>query len=161
VFVFLDIDGVLNRPASWVRVRDDANVVWSQNKPLDGRFMPLLNRLLRELGPHARLVIASDWRLTHTLTDLRHLFTEAGLEDADTRVLDVTPDLSLGRAHEREAYRLDEIRAWCARELVDEDEIVILDDGWMDSLRLVQVRTGQGLTQHHVTLALRKLGVAV
>lgn len=67
IIVFLDIDGVLHPYAPWPH----DELVRAQYF----RHLPRLEAVLRDF-PEVRVVIASDWRLHHTLDALRRFFSE-------------------------------------------------------------------------------------
>jgi hypothetical protein len=77
IILFLDFDGVLHCWFPRADRSDDENKYFA--------YLPHLEALLREF-PSVDIVIASDWRLTHTLEELRSHFAQ----DVRNRVLDTT-----------------------------------------------------------------------
>ena len=110
-FLFLDVDGVLNRvgyrPAENVGLRS-----W-----IEPEIATRLSALVREIDTH--LVLSSDWRLDRTIDHLRAELAAAGVE---RRLHDVTPSLA-------GAPRWREIEAWMSANAIAADAIAIVDDG--------------------------------
>lgn len=91
--IFLDIDGVLNSTETAPQPREGV-AAW-----LDPRNVAALNLVIERTG--ALLVVSSSWRLTTPLSQLRQALNEAGCIGV---VLDVTPELPLGRGGEIQAW---------------------------------------------------------
>jgi hypothetical protein len=66
VIVFLDFDGVLHPFFPWRDLADQENQLIG--------FLPRFESVIRAF-PIARIVIASDWRRHHSLTELREFFS--------------------------------------------------------------------------------------
>jgi hypothetical protein len=109
-FLFLDVDGVLNRvgyrPAENLGLRS-----W-----IEPELAARLSTLARTIG--ARLVLASDWRLGRSLDHLRDELRGAQVEAA---LADVTPSV-VG------APRWREIEAWMRAHAIATDAVAIVDD---------------------------------
>jgi len=101
--IFLDIDGVLDSDL-WFKATD-----YDKKKQPLSMFSPkcvqLLNKILRR--SEAKIVISSNWRLNHSLEDLRQLFSKLGVL---SEIIDVTPDLCTKEKH---LVRGNEILHWC------------------------------------------------
>jgi len=81
IILFLDFDGVLHPYAPWPHNEHVRSKYFA--------FLPRLESVLREF-PQVHVVVASDWRLHHTLDELRGFFAE----DIRERVLGTTaPDM--------------------------------------------------------------------
>lgn len=108
--LFLDVDGVLNRagfqPTESVGLRS-----WIEPD--------LADRLARVLvRTRAQVVLSSDWRIDHSLDDLRVELAAAGL---DVPLIGATPELT-GRPRWRE------IEAWMVEHRLAREAVVIVDD---------------------------------
>lgn len=107
--VFLDIDGVLNTPNTWGKHGTAAI-----NAPLVARV-----QYLCEIT-HASIVISSTWRRAYSLSDIRGMLMERGL---DASIIGITP-INKTRVHKN---RQDEILEWL--DLADHrGPYVVLDD---------------------------------
>ena len=106
VYVFLDFDGVLRRLSS---------------KPFrfDADCQERFESVLREY-PHARVVIASIWRLGLSLEALRKLFSP----DIAPRIVGVTPEAPGLIKH----YRLREVLGYLKRHGAADAPWLIIDD---------------------------------
>jgi hypothetical protein len=109
--LFLDIDGVLNRAGFQPEGTLDL-VSW-----LEPELAVRVDRVARELD--AELVLSSDWRIRHSIDDLRAQLARAGIA---ARLRDTTPVLD-GQPRWRE------IEAWMVEHRIDRDDIAIIDDG--------------------------------
>lgn len=106
VYVFLDFDGVMRRLSS---------------KPFkfDADCREQFENVLRE-HPHARVVIASIWRLGLSLDSLRKMFSP----DIGPRIVGVTPEAPGLVKH----YRLREVLGYLKRHGASDAPWVIIDD---------------------------------
>lgn len=106
VYVFLDFDGVLRRLSS---------------KPFrfDADCKERFESVLREY-PHARVVIASIWRLGLSLEALRKMFSP----DIAPRIVGVTPEAPGLVKH----YRLREVLGYLKRHGAADASWIIVDD---------------------------------
>lgn len=106
VYVFLDFDGVMRRLSS---------------KPFkfDADCREQFENVLRE-HPHARVVIASIWRLGLSLDALRKMFSP----DIAPRIVGVTPEAPGLIKH----YRLREVLGFLRRHGASDTPWVIIDD---------------------------------
>jgi hypothetical protein len=108
--LFLDIDGVLNRAGFQPEEAIDL-VGW-----IEPELAARLDRVAREL--QAELVLASDWRIRHSLDDLRAQLARAGI---GAPLRDTTPVLG-GQPRWRE------IEAWMVEHRIQHEDIAIVDD---------------------------------
>jgi HAD domain in Swiss Army Knife RNA repair proteins len=106
VYVFLDFDGVMRRLSS-------------QPFKFDVDCRERFESVLREY-PHARVVIASIWRLGLSLDALRKMFSP----DIAPRIVGVTPEAPGLVKH----YRLREVLGYLRRHGASEAPWVIIDD---------------------------------
>jgi len=125
VYVFLDFDGVMRRLSS---------------KPFkfDADCRERFENVLRE-HPHARVVIASIWRLGLSLESLRKLFSP----DIAPRIVGVTPEAPGLVKH----YRLREILGYLRRHGADDAPWVIIDDNrasYPDGVKVIPTEPQRG-----------------
>ena len=106
VYVFLDFDGVMRRLSS-------------QPFKFDADCRERFENVLREY-PHARVVIASIWRLGLSLDALRKMFSP----DIAPRIVGVTPEAPGFVKH----YRLREVLGYLKRHGASDAPWVIIDD---------------------------------
>lgn len=169
--LFLDIDGVLCTGEHLKALSAGAVVALSPEAralpedlrrdctELDPRAMKRLNRFLLEMtdkGIHVAIVIASTWRLSCTLDELRQILYASGLWRA-VPILGVTPKLAgaIPVAEAPRRLRGTEIGSWLAEfhpELGQEDIVILDDSADMGNLlpRLVRTRFEDGLQDEHV-----------
>jgi len=143
--LFLDFDGVLNTPRTWIRQPVHARI--------ESRLVRRVARICTQAN--ARVVISSSWRCSHELAELRRWLAAKGLRRS--YVIDSTRDLQIDRQME--------ILAWLS-EHPECSNYVILDDdtagyGEWDKLsdRWVRVDPETGVTDDDVRAALRILSV--
>ena len=125
VYVFLDFDGVMRRLSS---------------KPFkfDADCRERFENVLRE-HPHARVVIASIWRLGLSLESLRKLFSP----DIAPRIVGVTPEAPGLVKH----YRLREILGYLRRHGAADSPWVIIDDNraqYPDGVKVIPTEPQRG-----------------
>jgi HAD domain in Swiss Army Knife RNA repair proteins len=106
IYVFLDFDGVMRRLSS-------------QPFKFDADCRERFENVLRD-HPHARVVIASVWRLGLSLDALRKMFSP----DIAPRVVGVTPEAPGFIKH----YRLREVLGYLKRHGAADAQWVIIDD---------------------------------
>jgi hypothetical protein len=161
--LFLDIDGVLNSDryvGEWNPVTDSS---------IDETRLPLLRRILEETG--AVVVLSTSWRVHwHPDPDRRDpAWRKVGdsLDRYGIEIYDRTPNYAKDGGVTRGDSRDSEIRGWLADHEGEVESFVILDDygfGWGDlSDRLVKTspKIGRGLTEDHVTDAIKLLNTPV
>jgi hypothetical protein len=138
--IFLDFDGVLNNNRS---IAEFGNCY--QFDPL---CVEALNRILEETG--ARVVISSSWRCFWSLAENTETLEVNGVLPG--RVIDSTPELSVDRGYE--------IDAWLKSSPAEIVSFVILDDQTdmvMHLDRLVLTTVDEGLTLEHARRAIEIL----
>ncbi len=148
--IFLDIDGVIN---PWRTPEKDSS----------GRFgreaMENFIRIL-DAAPDASIVITSTWRRHHSLSELKSIFGEAGIQPG--RILDVTPDLRYTEGMIRhDVDRSDEIQAWLDQH-PGVEVFAILDDVHQEQMEgfeehFFQTEFEEGLTHKHATRIIDRL----
>lgn len=143
--IFLDFDGVLNR------FNDGYSLLFLSKECVEN-----LNLLLE--CSKAKIVITSQWRVFHPMSDLRLVLVNAGLKYPES-VIGKTPDLL---PLPQKTSRGDEIEKWLKETNKHVDAFVILDDDddmglFMD--KLVQTDSNIGLTKEKVERALRILQI--
>lgn len=114
-FIFLDIDGVLNREPDAVASPPTVSELWT-SQDIDLSAVLLLNALVEVT--RARIVVSSSWRLHHSLPELIALLGERGLTG---RIVGATPRMS-GES------RGVEIRTWLMANASPSSAFVVLDD---------------------------------
>lgn len=129
--LFLDFDGVLNTPKSWIARGPDA---------LDDDKLSRLHQVVQ--ATKCKVVVSSSWRILHSLAEL-----QAFLMLDSSVVIDVTPrKLDLWR-------RDEEIKAWLA-DHPEVDKFAVVDDESSDLTgvegRLVKTDTNTGLQEQHI-----------
>ncbi len=151
-YVVLDLDGVLNSGryfSSWKPSASGLVTIDDWYEMLDPAAVARLEAIVQKSG--AKVVISSTWRMHKTVEQLATDLREHGFTG---RVVGATPELRGGRGVE--------IQAWMDACGVTAEQIVILDDD-SDMLhlrpRLVKTTHDEGLTDAHVTEALRLLGI--
>jgi hypothetical protein len=118
-FIFLDIDGVLNRGHDSTK----GGFQWSAPE-----CIAALNKITDTTGAH--IVVSSAWRHSHTLNGLRKVLSEWGVTGS---IVDVTPAHLMGPFDEEEGRNLmvprtEEIDWWLRKEPGEVTDFVILDD---------------------------------
>lgn len=113
-FIFLDVDGVLNRLTD-APAPTASSELWTP-EDIDPVAVQSLNGLIRRTT--ARIVISSSWRLHHSVPELVSLLDGRGLSG---EIVGVTPRMS-GEP------RGVEIRTWLAANARSEAAFVVLDD---------------------------------
>jgi hypothetical protein len=125
VYVFLDFDGVMRRLSS-------------TPFEFDADCRERFENVLRE-HPHARVVIASIWRLGLSLDALRKMFSP----DIAPRVVGVTPEASSLIKH----YRLREVLGYLKRHGAADAPWVIIDDNraqYPDGVKVIPTEPQRG-----------------
>ena len=118
-FIFLDIDGGLNRGHD----SSKGGFQWSAVECVEA-----LNLITEATG--AEIVVSSAWRHSHTLNGLRKVLKKWGVTG---KVTDVTPSHLMGGFDEEEGRnltvpRIEEIAWWLRKEPGEVNSFVILDD---------------------------------
>ena len=153
--IFLDIDGVLNSGAWYVKRPSDGR--WPISH-LDPDAVKVLNEIIEKTG--AVVVVSSTWRIGQGRTWLQEVLTTAGFTGTvvgKTTVLDEKE-----RGHEIQEW-LDNVAPMYARRNDPVSHFVILDDDTdMAHLRskLVHINHDAGLTHKYVEEILNHLGGA-
>jgi hypothetical protein len=140
-WIFLDFDGVLNSDRFYTRAPKLA-----EKGDLDRKCVALLNELVDKTG--AKVVIVSNWRHGHSVSELRDILVDRGFE-YPKRVVGKSPDLG------EDAVRGYEILAFM-KGLRIRDPFVVLDDtDDMDGVedRFVKTDPKVGLQRADVELA--------
>ena len=140
VYVFLDFDGVMRRLSS---------------KPFkfDADCRERFENVLRE-HPHARVVIASIWRLGLSLDALRKMFSP----DIAPRIVGVTPEAPGLVKH----YRLREVLGYLKRHGADDAPWLIVDDNraqYPEGVKVVPTEPQQGFDARAAAALSLELGV--
>jgi hypothetical protein len=128
--VFLDIDGVLNSHALWMRMRKEGRNIADINNRIDPEAVVRLNRLCVEND--ADVVVSSTLRLNNSRPRLQRLLRERGFK---RQIIGVTPDFTVQttpggiwmaneRGHEIQGWLDDNAKAG----RYDVISFVILDD---------------------------------
>lgn len=114
--IFLDIDGVLNSPATWAlkELNDPLNKGVDQ---IDYSMLGLLSRIVSRTN--AKIVISSTWRKIHSLDEIHDMFVARGWQHPRDTIIDRTPSSSHG-------FRGEEIKSWLDNHEVQ--DYIILDD---------------------------------
>lgn len=133
MLLFLDIDGVVHP------VFPRADLPDAENQPFS--YLPRLEAVLRQF-PAVKIVIASDWRKHHSLSELRRMFSE----DLRIRIVGVIgindSDHELGnRQRLVERYLAEHSLTGSAWLAIDDDagnylagaSLVLCDDGFRDA----------------------------
>jgi hypothetical protein len=146
--VFLDIDGVLNSKAYWMKIRGPGVDV---DDKLDPEAIKRLNRIIAVSG--ARIVLSSTWRMGYVndMPGLRQLFVDNGIAGD---VIDITPIDARTRG--------EQIQDWLNKqEKGSIESFVIIDDdsdmGKRLSKRLIKTSFEFGLLDEHVLAAILTL----
>ena len=133
--VFLDIDGVMNKPDSWHK---------SEEEQIVDEKCELLKQLVENTG--CKIVLSSSWR---NVPRLRHIvgrkFAQYNIE-----IYDCTPTLN-------NAQRGDEIREWLNHHPNVTSFVIFDDEDHMcefTETNLVKTDFMEGLKQKHINIAL-------
>jgi hypothetical protein len=131
--IFLDVDGVLNTYQS----REELG--WKSVSPY---LVGNLNEIVRATG--AKIVISSTWRLLDNIERLRVILSDAGLENVDEVVIDMTP-----RSSPKGHYRGFQIQDWLDAHPEVTKFVILDDDSDMEHLihRLVRCCGECGLSK--------------
>lgn len=152
--IFLDMDGVLNSPATWGKRP-------LETEALDSDKVVRLDALAESFN--CEIVISSSWRFLFELQDFRVMLAAKGLQHP-ARVIGMTSKAG-GEGFGGLIQRGAEVRRWLADDLVEHREpraFVILDDMGLESFEglgqhLVQTRGSVGLTSRDC----RSAGIAI
>jgi hypothetical protein len=115
MFLFLDIDGVLNNFGSLQKLSPSSRFKRSKI-PLERDCIEELNRILSATG--ARVILSSGWKESRKLSELEKTLRASGFQGM---LVDQTPSV-------KGATRGDEIRAWLEQNNSSSEAFVILDD---------------------------------
>lgn len=151
MYIFLDVDGVLNRKSDWTRP-------FSLNPECIKNFIELLNYI--EV-PDVKIVFSSSWRNSIArdgskaahVEDLMKMLEAAGINTIDRT------------ANAPDGSRSKEIDYYLRRH--ESDFYIILDDdpGLFDegthTKRLYVTDSSKGLTQHDVVQIIRRFGLMI
>jgi phosphoglycolate phosphatase-like HAD superfamily hydrolase len=148
--IFLDIDGVLNTGASTIfNIRHELKKQPRDDQPFDVMACSNLNYLL-ERFPKAEIVISSTWRKSRSLSELRKIFEDNGIDPL--RIAGVTPVRN---------SRGEEIAEYCKTLEIDMKETVAIDDATISETYegyFHQVYSYNGLTMIDTCEILEKFG---
>lgn len=186
VFLFLDIDGVLNTSGTYKRWRTLGGCLsTNRHHRLDALFEPrcvqAVNTLIQQIeqtGRKTQIVISSSWREEHTLDEIRGLLDQVGLDKASERIIGQTPSGSWkirwrGQEPEDTRYAIDrgaEIADWLnqnteikTREELKRRVLILEDQADVWPFRGRQIKTSfygsrAGFGPRHVRTALELLG---
>lgn len=147
MFLFLDIDGVLNKFSTLQSCTPSERLKRSEI-PLAEDCIKELNVILKETG--AQVILSSGWKESRKMSAIQSMLEAKGFEG---RLIDKTPNLVGGS-------RGEEIEAWLMENNDANAPFVILDDrGDMSGLKdkLVQTSFYHGLTREHRERAIKTL----
>ena len=165
--IALDIDGVLNSVAHFVRRghRDFPTRDENYLSDFDPDACAVLQEVCQQTG--AELVISSTWRILHPLQEIRSYLKRRGVT---AKVIGATPDVSLHKVPDLEENRSQwelglEIQLWLQtyippEQLSDVRLCVLDDDGDMGDVRGVWVKANNkvGLVRENIPAILDHLG---
>ena len=151
VYLFLDVDGVLNSEES--RIARSGKKMSHQESMMSAHLSdPLVARLDTFLDKtNASVVVSSTWRLVYPLYQIMKIMCEHGFKH-EANVVGATPYGGKERGWE--------ILSWMQEHCLTPDDVVIFDDcGDMVHLksRLVQTDPNVGLQDKDIEWALRLL----
>lgn len=112
--IFLDIDGPLTTRETYKILNEHGNA------PFDIGAVERLNHLIKK--SNAKIVISSSWRAFHSLTDLKKIFKEEGVEGEIIGTTAVTSE---------SGFRYDrgtQIKDWLGGTSISNIRFVIIDD---------------------------------
>lgn len=143
--LFLDFDGVLNTPRTWLR---------GKRHGLDVDKVKMISDLVHE--EDAYIVISSAWRNLYPLETLITWLEQRGLKDARKRVIGKTPKYPDMR------FRGVEIMTWLHMHPEVTSYVAIDDNDWLDGVkhRWVQTDFEKGVTSKTIKAARRHLRTA-
>lgn len=147
MFLFLDIDGVLNK-FSTLQSCTPSERLKRSDIPLAEDCIEELNCILKATG--AQVILSSGWKESRAIADIQSMLEAKGFIG---QLVDKTPNLAGGT-------RGEEIEAWLATNNPKKLPFVILDDrGDMAGLKdqLVQTSFFHGLTREHRERAIASL----
>lgn len=116
--IFLDIDGVMCTSSCYGKGKNNK---WDAYM-FDSKCVSLLNWILLETG--AEIILSSDWRHHHTLSEMREIFAHNGVIRGP---IGFTSRSKKYLAHQLEEGRADEILQW------------IQVHGWKDDIKWVAI----------------------
>lgn len=144
--IFLDIDGVLNNPATQQRSRRHERV-------FSADAVVALRNILEQTG--ARIVISSSWREDETRDEIVPAFEKNGLGDFTGRIMGSTPIM---KELAEEVRRPEEIEEWIDTNAFRGPWLAIDDDPAVGRLKRRCIVNGDvGLTPAHVATAVATL----
>lgn len=147
MFLFLDIDGVLNR-FSTLETCTPSTRLKRRSIPLAEDCIHELNLILEATG--ARVILSSGWKESRSLKSIQSMLEAKGFLG---KLAGKTPNIQGGS-------RGEEIEAWLGENNPQKLPFVILDDrGDMSGLRaqLIQTSFYRGLTPEHRQRAIEVL----
>jgi hypothetical protein len=118
--LFLDIDGVICTTSCYGRGKNNK---WGTYM-FDSKCVALLNFIIQETG--AEIILSSDWRNQHTLSEMREIFAHNGVIRGP---IGYTPSLKSYNGMNLEGGRADEIELWVKTHIWKDDvKWVAIDD---------------------------------
>ena len=148
--IFLDIDGVLNSTEYIISLKGNFNSV-DKVYQIDPKAVVRLNKITDATS--ASIVVSSTWRMFYKyMADLRGVLVEAGITG---KVIDKTPV--------NNNIRGAQIAEWIDKQNKRSDKveqfIILDDDSDMGNLMKYLIKTSHsdGLQDHHVELAIKRL----
>ena len=118
--IFLDIDGVICTTSCYGRGKNNK---WGTYM-FDSKCVALLNFIIQETG--AEIILSSDWRNNHTLSEMREIFAHNGVMKGP---IGYTPSLKSYNGMNLEGGRADEIELWVKTHIWKDDvKWVAIDD---------------------------------
>lgn len=118
--LFLDIDGVICTTSCYGIGKNNK---WGTYM-FDSKCVALLNFIIQETG--AEIILSSDWRNQHTLSEMREIFAHNGVIRGP---IGYTPSLKSYNGMNLEGGRADEIQLWVKTHIWKDDvKWVAIDD---------------------------------
>jgi len=100
--LFLDIDGVLNNSNTFQKRSEGGIIIPPSEDPLEPSCLKELDRII-DAVPETRIVISSSWRIIRKLDQLKEIFQKANFRNYE-KIIDVTPNMSMHRGYEIQAW---------------------------------------------------------
>jgi hypothetical protein len=147
MYLFLDIDGVLNRFSSLSKL-SPKDPLKKADIPLEEDCIQALNGILK--ATKAKVILSSGWKDTRSISEVQKMLKRAGFKG---KIIDKTPSLK-GQG------RGEEIAAWLkAKKNLDQPFVILDDRGDLEPLKdkLVQSSFYTGLTEELAQEAINML----
>lgn len=152
VYIFLDVDGVLNNKFHYKKLHKKYGGRFNmQNMPFNPRSLKNLHRIVKKYD--AKIILSSSWRHSDKcMTVLEARLIEYGMKIHDKTF-----------TFESLSTRGEEIAAWCAEYARPGDKILIIDDKLYDLEKhfnmtgILKVNRYKGLTFGKMLEGIRKL----